>query len=113
MPLSAGKNTNYTGPKTHSAIIKQVHREAKTKKLFMSRHTIERVVGLFFGPTGMGLNFTKALNFYIKGLGLFIIPQKYKSQLNIQVMHKRRRRRAYRNEWYKAKRRKEKLEKSL
>jgi len=75
--LQAGK-AKYDGPKSHRAIIKQIHMDCKQG---MSCNFINKVVGLFFGHTGIQRYMELGENFRIPGLGTFMITKKGKQNL--------------------------------
>ncbi len=80
--LQAGK-TKYDGPKSHRAIIRQIHMDCKQG---MSCDFIDKVVGLFFGFTGIQRYMRRGENFRIPGLGTFMITKKGKKILADQVI---------------------------
>lgn len=69
--LQAGKS-KYDGPKTHRAIIMQIHKDCKQA---MSYGFIDRVVGLFFSHIGIQRFMVKGENFRIPGLGSFYLSK--------------------------------------
>lgn len=73
MHLLAGKNKGYKGPKTHHEIITTIYREINKRSgnRWISRRSVERIVKLFFRPTGIGLYFKNTRDFFIKGVGYF------------------------------------------
>ncbi len=75
--LQAGR-AKYDGPKNHRAIIRQIHMDCKQG---MSFYFINRVVGLFFGHTGIQNYMERGENFRIPGLGTFMITQSGKKML--------------------------------
>lgn len=79
--LQAGR-AKYDGPKSHRAIIKQIHMDCKQR---MSCDFINKVVGLFFGYTGIQKYMQRGENFRIPGLGTFMITKKGKEILAIQA----------------------------
>jgi len=106
MPLSAGKNKKYTGPNNHNAIITRINQEAKERGHKLSRKEIERSVKLFFAAHGLLYHFRLTRNFYVKGLGFFIIGRKFKSKLQV----KKNKRKNFKLAWDRAKRRKQKAQ---
>ena len=70
-----GKVESYEGPKTHDAIIRQIHEDARKR---MSVDFIERVVGLFFSTIGIGKHMIAGKNFRIPSLGSFMLSKKGK-----------------------------------
>ena len=79
--LQAGR-AKYDGPKSHRAIIRQIHMDCKQG---MSCGFINRVVGLFFGDTGIQRYMRRGENFRIPGLGRFVITKKGKEILAIRI----------------------------
>ena len=78
--LQVGK-AKYDGPKSHRAIIRQIHKDCKQG---MSCDFIDKVVGLFFGFTGIQKYMQRGENFRIPGLGTFMITKRGKKILTAQ-----------------------------
>ena len=91
--LQVGKS-KYDGPKSHRAIIMQIHMDCKQG---MSRNYIERVVGLFFGHTGIQGYMRDGENFRIPGLGTFILTKRGKRKREREAAKRLEKRRVSHN----------------
>ena len=102
MPSSSSKIKSYKGPRTHRSILAKIREEAYANKHPMSTYHIERVVVLFFSSTGLGYHFRRGVNFFVKGLGFFIINRKDKGRIHAAKIRSIRMRKRYLKAYWRA-----------
>ena len=92
--LLPADKTQYDGPKSHRAIIRQIHEDCRKG---MSYDYIEKVIGLFFSSIGIQKHMKAGINFRIPLLGSFMITKRERLKREKEDLKKRERARLSHN----------------